>query len=81
MIRHHWYDQQDLQSRPLNRELLTNAKYAGVQFIYPNLPLEQCLGGRERGAVKGARKPRHLQLLGAEEEPYFGNQDAAVDNF
>lgn len=33
IIRHHWYDQNDLQVRPLNRELLSNSKYAGVSYV------------------------------------------------
>ncbi|KAI6223784.1 Signal transducer and activator of transcription b [Aphelenchoides fujianensis] len=74
-IRHHWYEQQDLQTRPLNRELLTNSKYAGIDFIYPNYPLEQSLGGRERSNT-GTRKPRHLQPT----VQYFENQGAAVSN-
>ncbi|KAI6216109.1 Signal transducer and activator of transcription b [Aphelenchoides besseyi] len=74
VIRHHWYDQQDLQTRPLNRELLTNSKYAGIDFIYPNFPLEQSLGGRERSNT-GTRKPRHFQPT-----QYFDNQEAAVLN-
>ncbi|KAI6190647.1 Signal transducer and activator of transcription b [Aphelenchoides bicaudatus] len=45
IISHHWYDQSDLATRPLNRELLTNNKYAGIECIYPNYSLEQCLGG------------------------------------
>lgn len=75
VVRHHWYDQADLQTRPLNRELLSNSKYGGVECIYPNFSLEQCLGGRERSNTE-SRKPRHLQPTPV----YFDNQEAAVSN-
>ncbi|CAD5231615.1 unnamed protein product [Bursaphelenchus xylophilus] len=76
VVRHHWYDQADLQSRPLSRELLSNNKYGGVEFIYPNYPMEMALGGREKSNT-GIRKPRHLQPTPV----YFDNQEAAVSNF
>jgi hypothetical protein len=75
VIRHHWYDQTDLLARPLNRELLTNAKYFGVEYIYPNVPMEQALGGRDKPVDR--RKPRHL----APSSVYFDNQEAALATF
>ncbi|KAH7694676.1 CRE-STA-2 protein [Aphelenchoides avenae] len=76
VIRHHWYDQQDLLARSLQTELLSNSKYFGIEYIYQNIPLEQALGGREK-PTDHSRKPRHLQPSAG----YFDNQEAALSTF
>uniref|UniRef100_A0AC34PW71 SH2 domain-containing protein n=1 Tax=Panagrolaimus sp. JU765 TaxID=591449 RepID=A0AC34PW71_9BILA len=72
LIRHHWYDYQELSTRGLARELLSNAKYYGVEFIYPNIDFNKALGGR--APSNDFRKPRHLQPTPV----YFDNQEAAM---
>lgn len=77
MIRHHWYDHQDLSANSLSQELLQNAKYKGVEFIYPNIRIEAAIGSRKPKAIaEQSRKPRHLQPSNF----YFDNQEPAIKN-
>lgn len=46
-------------ARPLQKELLNDSKYFGIDYIYPNIPLEQALGGPETPTVHSG-KPEHL---------------------
>uniref|UniRef100_A0A915EMQ0 SH2 domain-containing protein n=1 Tax=Ditylenchus dipsaci TaxID=166011 RepID=A0A915EMQ0_9BILA len=76
VIRHHWYDHQDLLSRNLCEELAHNSKYRDVECIYPNTSLEMAIGSREKhpAALERLRKPRNLQPSPI----YFNNQEPAM---
>ena len=76
MIRHHWYDYQEMTARSLNLELLSNSKYYGIEYIYPNIDFAKALGARTP-KVNDNRKPRHLQPTPL----YFDNQEAAMTTF
>ncbi|KAE9549277.1 hypothetical protein FO519_007513 [Halicephalobus sp. NKZ332] len=72
MIRHHWYNTQELGARSLTEELLSNVKYYGVEFIYPNIDFNKALGAR--APSNDVRKPRNLETSSL----YFDNQTAAM---
>ncbi|KAI1724040.1 STAT protein, DNA binding domain-containing protein [Ditylenchus destructor] len=75
VIRHHWYDHQDLASRNLIEELANNSKYRDVECIYPNTSLEMVIGARDKHpAMERLRKPRNLQPSPI----YFNNQEPAM---
>uniref|UniRef100_A0A914H303 Signal transducer and activator of transcription b N-terminal domain-containing protein n=1 Tax=Globodera rostochiensis TaxID=31243 RepID=A0A914H303_GLORO len=77
-IRHHWYEQAELQGRSLGQELLQNSKYREIAFIWPQTNLEWAIGTRERSlsaSTMAQRRPRQLQPSTL----YFDNQDAGMD--
>lgn len=74
MIRHHWYDQRDLEARPLTKELLTNPKFRGVECVYPNIDFEMAFGSHAKSFTQNHRQPRNLQP----NPIYFDNQEAAT---
>jgi hypothetical protein len=78
VIRHHWYDYSSTHvMSSLSRELLSNSKYYGVEFIYPNIDFAKALGARTQTVNDNYRKPRNLQPTPV----YFDNQDAAMTTF
>lgn len=77
-VRHHWYEQVELQGRSLGQELLQNSKYRDITFIWPQTSLEWAIGARERSisaTSMAQRKPRQLPSM-----EYFDNQDAGMNN-
>ena len=75
MIKHHWYEWQDLQARDLRKELLTNPNFNGIELIYPDKPLESVLGGLKKKPAK--TQPRQL----VSDNSYFENQGAATSAY
>lgn len=75
VLQHHWYDHTDLTARSLQKELLSNQKFADVELIYPDINLEAALGGRQKPL--DCRKPRILNPTPV----YFDNQGAATSSF
>ncbi|CEF70498.1 SH2 domain and EF-hand domain pair-containing protein [Strongyloides ratti] len=73
-IQHYWYDTNELASRSLPKELLTNSRFTGVNCIYPNINLEKVLGGNEIKKTSIQNKPRYLQPSAV----YFDNQGSAT---
>ncbi|KAL3115513.1 hypothetical protein niasHT_018146 [Heterodera trifolii] len=77
-IRHHWYEQSELQGRSLGQELLQNSKYRDIANIWPQTNLEFAIGTRERSvsvSTIAQRRPRQLQPSTV----YFDNQNAGMD--
>ncbi|KAI6226294.1 Signal transducer and activator of transcription b [Aphelenchoides fujianensis] len=74
-IQHCWYEQKDLEARPLKRELLTNRNYSNVEFIFPDYPLRESLGGVQR-SNSCAQKSRKIQYA----LQYFENECSACSS-